>query len=329
MLKQQIPIGFEIEEQATRTQIKASIQIEGLSGTSKTGTALIFAYALAKADLPEDATEEQIWLHVGMGDTEKRSANLYVNDPITLTNGEILHVKPFRKANLTDFKPQTYEAARDYLIKTYGIKAMIFDSYTHAWVGEPGGVLSLVSEVNAKLGYNAKDVRVWNEPIVANNKKLLVDLMRNDQVHMITTIRVKEAIEMSKDEQGKTKVISAGLQQIMQDSIKYEPDLGIHMISPGQFQVYKSRYSIFKVGETYEVSFALADELAQFLKNGVDPSTLLEQRRQDYIKQIRKIAKDNASLRTLLKTLHPDKKTTDFTLDEAKEVLKTFGEVLM
>lgn len=329
MSREQIPIGFEVEEQATRTQIKASIQIEGLSGTSKTGTALLFAFALAKADLPKDATDEEIWLHVGMGDTEKRSANLYVDDPIPLSTGGTLHVKSFRKANLTDYKPQTYKAAKDYLIGKYDIKTMIFDSYTHAWVGDPGGVLSLVSEVGMKLNFAAKDARIWNDPLVSTNKKLLIDLMRDDRVHMITTIRVKEAIEMSKDDQGKTRVVSAGLQQIMQDSIKYEPDLGIHMTKPGEFQVYKSRYSIFKVGESYEVSYELADQLAQFLKSGVDPVEILETRRKDYINQIRNLAKSNSSLRTLLKTLHPEKKTAQFTLEEAKEVLKTFGEVLM
>ena len=59
---------------------------------------------------------------------------------------------------------------------------------------------------------------------------------------------------------GKTTVVSLGEQQIQQDGLKYEPDLVLRMLEPGNMDgtnpkvlVIKSRYAILKTGEEYEV----------------------------------------------------------------------------
>ena len=72
---------FELTE---RIACKASIMIEGLTGTGKSGLALMLAYALAGGFKPENQTPEkqkEIWKTVFAIDTENKSLNLFVGLP--------------------------------------------------------------------------------------------------------------------------------------------------------------------------------------------------------------------------------------------------------
>ena len=138
-------------------------------------------------------------------------------------------------------------------------------------------------------------------------------------------------MEYSYDTDGKAKLVSLGEQQIQQADLKYEPDLVLHMLKAGKnkngvvshpvAKVIKSRYAIFDEGEEYEFTPALIEQLRKYLDEGIDPTELLEQQRQDYIaavteylnaKNIWKVLKADAG--------YKDTKLTEMPLDAIKHI---------
>lgn len=271
---------FKFEE-AVRQQCKASILIEGLPGRGKSGLALELAYYLSGNK----------WEDVFAIDTENKSLPLYRDLPTS--NG--VTFGPFKVGQLSadiGFKPSNYLAFRELAIKS-GAKVVIEDSISHAWMYK-GGILDLVADAKAsgnKL-YAKDSYAAWSDPTVMKEKQELLELLRDRNAHVICTVRVKEKMEYDKDENGKTKLVSLGEQQIMQADIKFEPDLVLRMVSPGSkskrpvAEVVKSRYAIFEQGQTYEFTAPLMLQLKQYLEEGVDPAILLEEQRQDYVNAI-------------------------------------------
>ena len=93
---------------------------------------------------------------------------------------------------------------------------------------------------------------------------------------------------------GKTTVVSLGEQQIQQDGLKYEPDLVLRMINPGNMDgtnptvyVIKSRYAILKTGEEYEVTKELLTQLRGYLEEGIDPEVIFKEQRDQLIADIK------------------------------------------
>lgn len=268
---------FKFEE-AVRKQCKASVLIEGLPGKGKSGLALEMAYYLS----------DNVWENVYAVDTENKSLPLYRDLPTS--NG--VTFGPFKVGPLTadvGYKPSNYIAFRDLAVKS-GAKTVIFDSVSHSWMYK-GGVLDLLADAKAsgnKL-YAKDSYAAWSDPTVMKEKQELLELLRHNDVHQICTVRVKEKMAYDTDENGKTKLTSLGEQQIMQADIKYEPDLVLRMVSPGSknkqpiAEVTKSRYAIFEEGQQYTFTAPLLLQLKQYLEEGVDPATLLEAQRQDYI----------------------------------------------
>lgn len=266
--------------EATRVQTKAAIMIEGIAGRGKSGLALAIAHVLASA-----------WDKVYAIDTENMSLDLFKD--LKLHTGE--KIEAFKKVDLTaedGYTPSNYKALRDDAIAD-GAEVVIMDSYSHMWTRE-NGVLDLVAKVEQKSTSGNK-YAAWNDPKVVREKNLIFDLVRSNKVHIVTTVRSKEKFELEKDETtGKNKVVSLGEQQIQQDGLKYEPDLVLRMVSAGTTKgkapvatVLKTRYAIFEEGVDYEFNEALLKQLKDYLMEGMDPSTLLDQQKADYIKGIK------------------------------------------
>ena len=276
---------------ATRQQAKACIAIDGLPGEGKSGLALLIAYTLAGGD----------WKKVYGCDTENRSLDLFQG--ISTSTGD--QFKGFRKFDLLPihgYAPSNYLAIKDSAKKN-GALAFINDSATHMWTG-PGGVLSLVSDAKAKDG-KMDNYRVWGLPNIKSEKDSIVDCIRDSDVHMISTIRVKEKFEMT-NEDGKSKLLSMGEQQIMMPDLKYEPDLVLSMVSPGSITgkapvalVTKSRYAIFEKGQEYQFTQGLLDQLKAYLAEGADPEELKEQQRLELVAMITDLLDHDASKRTV------------------------------
>ena len=263
---------------AARQKLKASIMIEGLQGSGKSGLALLIAKAL---------TDD--WSKIYAIDTENKSLDLFQG--IKMNTGNTFG--DFNKVDLTmedGYAPSNYLALRDEAIKD-GADVVIMDSISHMW-NRKGGMLDLVAEAQAA---GLDNYRSWGTDKNRKEKELLNDLVRSNAVHTITTVRTKEKFGMEFDEtKGKNKVVSLGEQQVQQDGLKYEPDLVLRMVSPGNMdgtnpvvEVLKSRYAIMRTGEEYEITEELLTQLRAYLEEGIDPEVIFEQQRQEVIQQIK------------------------------------------
>ncbi len=272
-------------EKATREQSKASILIEGLSGKGKSGLALILGYYLAGED----------WTKVCDIDTENNSIQLFTgimsNAGIKFENFNIGRFTPDMK-----YRPSNYEAFKNSAIEA-GAKVVIQDSISHAWTYE-GGILDMVAELKKTVQrYQRDSYAAWGDDTIVEEKQKLFQLFRDHRCHMISTVRVKEKMEYDKDEKGKTILTSLGEQEIMQADVKYEPDLVLHMVSPGKAigkdirhpkaKVIKSRYVILEEGQEYEFTPSLCKQLKEYLEEGTSPEEILEKQRQEYIEGIK------------------------------------------
>lgn len=305
-----------------RQKCKASILIEGLTGRGKSGLALSIAKALAKHDQSK----------IGAIDSENKSLALFQGLPDT----DGVKFDDYLVVDLnedTGFAPSTYIDARDLLINA-GVEVTIADSITHMWVQE-GGVLDLVSDAQAKDSRRYNNYTAWGEERVKAEKQAIYSVIRSPKVHMICTVRVKEKFEMIDGDNGKKELKSLGEQQIQMPDLKYEPDLVLHMLEPGntagkkpvypKARIEKSRYSIFKKDEIYEFTPELCDQLSAYLDEGVDPETLIEQQRKDYAEGIKQYLDENKKALPVWNQLKTDagcgtKKLSEMTLEEMKKV---------
>lgn len=309
-------------ETVERYKCKASIMIEGLSGYGKSGLALLFAVALA------DYTPEKVFAI----DTENKSLNLFEGLPTS--TGSVF--KDFKKVDLTSedgFSPSNYLELRTKAVKQ-GAEVVISDSISHAWQYQ-GGILTMVAEYAAKSGGRDK-YAPWNDPTISHEKNLLLDLIRSPECHVITTVRVKEKFMPETGTDGKTKIKSLGEQQIMQDDLKYEPDLLLHAERAGNGQpgnittpivtVIKSRYPMFTKDQKYEITSDLIESLRIWLAEGADPTELLEKQRQDYITGVAEYLKENPTKEPIWQLLKDQEKCgntklTDLPLLTIKKLL--------
>lgn len=308
-------------EDVQRTKLKASIMIEGLTGSGKSGLALLLAFYLADGD----------WTKVFDIDTENKSANLFAGIPFS--NGST--VGTFKVGQLTEdmgYKPSHYLAYRAAAIQA-GAAVVIEDSISHAWQYK-GGLLDMVNDAAAKASKFDK-YAAWRDPEVAAEKQRLLTLIRSADVHVISTVRVKEKFEYVTGDDGRNKLQSLGEQQIQQADLKYEPDLVLHMVSPGEgfdkppkAEVIKSRYTILKKGEVYEFTPELCIQLKAYVSDGADPLELLEMQRQDYIEAAKKYLDENPGKRPLWAILKDDAgfkdiKLADMPLEALKHIFTT------
>lgn len=275
---------------AERKQCKASILIEGLTGSGKSGLALILGQALA-------GDFEKVFAI----DTENNSLPLFSG--INSSSGG--KFENFQIGNLTPelgYKPSHYLMFREEAIKA-GASVVILDSISHAWQYK-GGILDILSEVKATSN-NRNEYAAWGDPRVVKEKGLLFELLRDNRVHCISTVRVKEKMEIEVNEQGKTTVQSLGEQQIMQADIKYEPDLVLHMeeagtaTTPPRATVVKSRYAMFTKGESYIFTKELCEQLRQYLEEGTSPEVIAETQHKEYEDAVKAYLKEHPNKKTL------------------------------
>lgn len=257
---------------AKRVKKKASIALEGLPGTGKSGLALALAYGLTGG-----------WDKIAALDTENQSLPLYIG--ITLHTG--VRVDPFSIGYLTaadGYKPSHYNQWRE-LAASMHKDAFIIDSFSHMWT-EAGGVLDTQSQVASET--SGGSFAAWNKPEVRDEKNLIPTLFRHPDMHCICTVRTKEKSIMQEDTDGKTRVISIGEQQINMPNVKYEPDLVLTMLEAGTAEhaplvyVTKSRYSPFIVGEEYHIDANLIEQMRLFLEEGADPEDLAKLQVKQY-----------------------------------------------
>lgn len=291
--------------EVTRAQSKASIVIQGLSGRGKSGLALAIGYVLADED----------WSEVFAVDTENKSLNLF--EGIAMHTGDRFgKFKKFDLLRMHGYKPSHYLASKMAAVEN-GAKVFIQDSITHAWTGA-GGVLQMVTaaeQANTKVNrFNA-----WGQPEIVFERDSMYEMIRDPDVHMISTVRVKEKFDLVTGE----GVKSLGEQQIQMPDLKYEPDLVLDMLTSGttegrapKVRVIKSRYAILAEGETYEFTKELMEQLRDYLAEGADPAEMMEQQRQEFINEITHILDNSKSKQTVWLIYKEELGVADMPLDE-------------
>ena len=183
--------------------------------------------------------------------------------------------------------------------------------------------------------YERDSYAAWGDDTIVEEKQKLFQLFRDHRIHVISTVRVKEKMEYDKDDNGKTILTSLGEQEIMQADVKYEPDLVLHMVSPGRAvdseikhpkaRVIKSRYVILKEGEVYDFTPTLCEQLAEYLEEGTSPEEILEKQRQEYISGITQYLDSHKNAVAIWQVLKKDagyenKALTDMPLDVLKPI---------
>lgn len=272
-------------QKAQRLKVKASILIDGLSGTGKSGLALALAKGLAGD-----------WKKVAALDTENRSLPLYVGTK--LHTGD--KVEEFAVGYLTpddDFRPSYYKAYQDLAVKQ-GFEVMICDSISHMWQYK-GGMLEMVTEAQTQND-RLNNYTAWNVPEIRKEKNIIMDLVRHPKIHCINTVRVKEKMEFVEGDDGKKALRSLGDQQIVMPNMKYEPDLVLSMISPGtadgvppKVRVTKSRYAPFQTDTEYEITPELIEQLRVYLDEGADPEDLIKAQQKAFLDEVKEYFKKN------------------------------------
>ena len=303
---------------ATRQQAKACIVIQGLSGKGKSGLALAIGYHLAKKD----------WQKVYGVDTENKSLDLF--EGLQLHTGD--KIQPFKKLDLLPthgYAPSNYLLCKENAKKAGG-EVFIADSLTHMWQMS-GGVLQRVTALE-KANKNVNKFSAWGTDEIIDEKNAIYDVVRDSNIHVISTVRIKEKHEMVTVD-GKMAVKSIGEQQIFMPDFKYEPDLVLDMERAGNpngttpaARVLKSRYAIFVEGETYDFTEGLIQQLVAYLEEGADPAVLQEQQRVELITAVQAILDKDVSKQTMYPILKEqqglkDVKLTDMTLAQVRTIL--------
>lgn len=303
---------------ATRAQAKACIVIQGLSGKGKSGLALALGYALANKD----------WSKVYAADTENKSLDLF--EGLQLHTGD--KITPFKKLDLLPshgYAPSNYLMCKANAIKAGG-EVFIADSITHMWQ-MTGGILQRVTAID-RANSKVNKFTAWGTDEIVGEKNAIYDVVRDSNIHVISTVRIKEKHEFVGDE-----VKSLGEQQIFMPDFKYEPDLVLDMVRAGNpngttpaAKVIKSRYAIFVEGETYDFTEGLIAQLVAYLAEGADPAVLKEEQRQELIVVITELLDNNTSKATMFPALKEQLGVKDIALtDLPLEVIRTLLGVLI
>lgn len=299
-----MPKEFIIQEhQAQRMACKASIMVQGLPGTGKSGLLLALAFVLSGGK----------WEDITAVDTENKSLPLFVG--LRNIDGEkIGHFNVVDLDKETGFKPSYYTAIKEYAVSK-GRLVLIEDSISHAWQ-YAGGVLDMVTKAKQNQRNTTDKYAAWGDETVVSEKNTLLEMIRDHRIHVLTSVRVKEKMEYIDDPEnpGKKKLQSLGEQQLQQADLKYEPDLVLDVIEAAYTQDYpkiifpkvhvlKSRYAIFQKDEEYTMTPELMQDLKKYLEEGEDPEVLLEKQRQEYVAAVSEFLDNNPSKRAIWKIL--------------------------
>jgi AAA domain len=183
-------------EDASREQSLARIALDGPAGSGKTWTALTLATMLAGPDGT-----------IGVIDTERRSASKYA-PPFRFKTLPLSHYHP---AELVKGLAKAEQ---------HGIDVVCVDTLSKFWSGA-GGMLEIVDQASPQYGGNQFGGWKVARPIEAE----MLEALLAYPGHVIVTMRVKTAYEVTTGEDGKKKPVKIGLAPDQRQNIEYEFDI--------------------------------------------------------------------------------------------------------
>ena len=225
---------------AKRGKAKLRMGIAGPSGSGKTYSALLVASGLAP------------WEMVAVIDTESGSADLYDH----LGPYSVLTIEP-------PYDPQKYIDAI-HAAEQQGFQGVIIDSLSHAWAME-GGLLDQHDKATQSKKHNCNSYSAWRDITPKHNA--LVEAILQAKLHVIATVRSKQAYEQVKDENGKTKIVKLGLAPVQREGMEYEFTVFLDLSTEHVATSSKDRTGIFD-GQFFTPGKDTGKRLLQWLDAG-------------------------------------------------------------
>jgi hypothetical protein len=206
-------------KKAERQRRPLKINLEGLSGSGKTFTALRMAFAMRKAGIGK---------RIVVADSENESAGLYAGTQI---DGELWEYEtaaiPGEMQN-----PDGYTNVYEFLVGQ-GFDIIIMDSLTHAWHGA-------MEQVDALAQQNKGDkFRGWATVTPAQRKMLAT--LTDHRAHLISTMRVKSEYERVDGGNGRAKITKVGMKTDQREGAEYEFDVVVRLDGEHNAHVEKVR----------------------------------------------------------------------------------------
>lgn len=246
---------------AKRAKAYLKLGMSAPSGGGKTLGSLLLGYGLLKEAHP-DWTDEQIWDHIAIIDTENGSGQLYVGSHVAgldvgVYNTIILH-PPFEADKYT-------EAIK--LCEDAKMEVCIIDSSTHLWSGE-GGLLDQQGNAAKRSG---NSYTAWRDITPQHNR--FVASMLQTPMHIIATMRAKQEYVQEKDDKsGKSSVKKLGMEPEQRKGMEYEFTIFFEIDEQHVAKGSKDRTSLFDQ-RYFRITPDTGKEIMKWLETGVDTPT--------------------------------------------------------
>lgn len=190
-----IGMGFQVKK-AVREKIYVKIALMAPSGGGKTYGALRLATGMAKEIEKETGKKARIL----MGNTEQKRGYYYANE----FDYDIVDIE-------SPHNPEKYVEFIEFAVNE-GYDILIIDSSSHEWEGK-GGCLEIANQLGGTY-------QSWGKVTPRHNK--FINAIADSPIHIIATMRGKDAYEMTKDEKGKLSVQKMGVGAKQRDGFEYE-----------------------------------------------------------------------------------------------------------
>ena len=261
----QVQTDFDVSpfQSAEKYQAYLRLGIAGPSGFGKTYTALLLAQQMAKLKgLPMSG--------VYVIDSENGSASKYKAEfTIDGETFKAVNIGPNAGNEFDSYHPYHYVSLIKWAERD-GAHTVIVDSLSHAWAGQPNGVLHIVDQVMAEMSGKKNTWQAWRVATPIHNT--LMESIITCNVNLIATMRAKQ---MYFFDEGDKQVEKVGLDAIQRDSVIYEFDVFGQMIDYNgrpTIKTDKSRCPALQ-GIVLADWHEMASELVDWLGGKKDPYT--------------------------------------------------------
>ena len=311
---------------AQRSKAYLKLGMSAPSGAGKTLGAILLGYGLVKEAHPE-WTDEQIWEHIAIIDTENGSGQLYVGTEHYNTNVGVYNV-----VTLTaPFEAEKYIQAID-LCKDAGMEVCIIDSTTPLWSGA-GGLLEQQNNA-AKRGGNS--YTAWRDITPMHNR--FVDTMLQTPMHIIATMRSKQEYVQEKGPDNKTIIRKVGMEPEQRKGMEYEFTIFLEINNEHEAFGAKDRTSLLDQ-KTFKITPQVGKEIMRWLEAGTDkptevvkesmekadPKKALDSVHEQVINLCKELGgTSNAELMELLKATTPDGRGNPNTIKDVKVLTELY-----
>jgi hypothetical protein len=197
---------FEVKK-AKRQRRPLKVNLEGLSGSGKTFSALRLAMAMVRRGIGK---------RIVVADSENDSADLYAD---VIIDDQQWSYETCR-IPLTAQNPSGYTQAYEYLVGQ-GFDIIVFDSLSHAWHGA-------MEQVDQHASRNKNDkFGAWAK--VTPEQRRMIQTLTDNRAHLIATMRVKSEYERVEGSNGRDKIKKVGLKTDQREGTEYEFDVVVRL----------------------------------------------------------------------------------------------------